>query len=152
MNRIENWKGVMEKMRNKLSSWKARALSFGGRLTLVKSVLGSLTLYFFLLFRALRGVIRELERIRYRFFWGGGGGGDRGLNSHRGVTWVKWERVLRDKKNGGLGVGSLLASNLGLVGKWWWRFHREEDVFWVKVVKSIFGIKEGLEGGESRPR
>ena len=72
MNKIEHWKVVIEKMKNKLASWKARMMSFGGRLTLTKSVLGSLTLYFFTLFRAPRGVTRELERIRCRFFfwWG----------------------------------------------------------------------------------
>lgn len=38
-NRIDNWKVVVEKMKNILASWKAKVMSFGGRLTLVKSVL-----------------------------------------------------------------------------------------------------------------
>ncbi|KAK1415652.1 hypothetical protein QVD17_31437 [Tagetes erecta] len=41
-NRVNAWEVIVEKFRRKLSSWKARYLSFGGRLILVKSVLGSL--------------------------------------------------------------------------------------------------------------
>ena len=64
MKSIENWKGVMEK----LSSWKEKMMSFGGRLTLVKTVLGNLILYYFFIFRAPREVIRKFERIGNCFF------------------------------------------------------------------------------------
>ena len=46
-------------------------------------------------------------------------------------------------KNGGLNIASLLVANLGLAGKWWWRFYRENDAFWVIIVKSIHGDKGG---------
>ncbi|GJZ86781.1 hypothetical protein Tco_0658391, partial [Tanacetum coccineum] len=39
MNRSCNWKPIIDKFHNRLSFWKARSLSFGGRLTLLKSVL-----------------------------------------------------------------------------------------------------------------
>lgn len=68
MNKIESWKEVIKKMENKLATWKAKMISIGGRLTLVRSVLGSLPLYFFSFFRVPRGVIRELESVRSRFF------------------------------------------------------------------------------------
>lgn len=42
-----NWKSVVEKIHNKLSSWKVKTLSFGGKFILIKSVLNSLPLYFF---------------------------------------------------------------------------------------------------------
>ncbi|XP_071687016.1 uncharacterized protein [Rutidosis leptorrhynchoides] len=47
MKKSKDWKLVIEKFNSRLSEWKARAISFGGRLTLVKSVLNSLPLYFF---------------------------------------------------------------------------------------------------------
>ncbi|XP_071699108.1 uncharacterized protein [Rutidosis leptorrhynchoides] len=39
MSLEHNWKPVIDKFNSKLSSWKARSISYGGRLTLVKSVL-----------------------------------------------------------------------------------------------------------------
>ncbi|GJX02450.1 putative RNA-directed DNA polymerase, eukaryota, reverse transcriptase zinc-binding domain protein [Tanacetum coccineum] len=41
MNRVESWNAIVEKFKEKLSFWKAKTLSFGGRLTLVRSVLNS---------------------------------------------------------------------------------------------------------------
>ncbi|GJZ96381.1 hypothetical protein Tco_0668715 [Tanacetum coccineum] len=40
MRRINSWNTVVEKFKNRLEDWKAKTMSFGGHLTLVKSVLG----------------------------------------------------------------------------------------------------------------
>ena len=71
MNLIKNWKSVLDRFSAKLSSWKSKYLSFGGRLTLVKAVLGNLPTYYLSLFKAPSGVLEEMEKIRRRFLWGG---------------------------------------------------------------------------------
>ncbi|KAJ9555882.1 hypothetical protein OSB04_010496 [Centaurea solstitialis] len=145
MRSCSNWLPVVKKMKKKLAGWKAKLFSFGGRLTLTKSVLGSLSLYYFSLFRAPVSVLNLLERLRKSFFWGGGGGGSRDLGDRtRGCHWVKWSKVLGSFEFGGLNVGSLKESNWSLLCKWWWRFRVEEGALWVKVIKSIFGEDGGL--------
>ena len=72
MIRESSLRPVVEKFKKRLTDWKAKAMSFGGRLTLVKSVLGSLPLYYFSLFRVPSCVINKLERIRLDFFLGWG--------------------------------------------------------------------------------
>lgn len=52
MRREGDWRVVVEKFKKRLSDWKARSMSFGGRLTLIKSVLGSLALYYLSIFRS----------------------------------------------------------------------------------------------------
>ncbi|GJS58687.1 putative RNA-directed DNA polymerase, eukaryota, reverse transcriptase zinc-binding domain protein [Tanacetum coccineum] len=42
MKSIASWKTLVDRFHMRLSSWKANLLSIGGRLTLIKSVLGSL--------------------------------------------------------------------------------------------------------------
>ncbi|XP_076945693.1 uncharacterized protein LOC143616874 [Bidens hawaiensis] len=61
MKRILSWKLVIDKFQAKLSAWKANTLSFAGRLTLLKAVLGSLPTYFFSLYKAPEKVINILE-------------------------------------------------------------------------------------------
>ncbi|KAJ9562049.1 hypothetical protein OSB04_007209 [Centaurea solstitialis] len=147
MGKINSWQLVIDKMKSKLSKWKAKTISFGGRWTLVKSVLGSVSLYYFSLFSAPVSVIKLLERVR------GGGGSSQSEESFKGCHWVKWSKVLESFHSGGLNVGDLKSLNLGLLAKWWWRFHEERDLFWVKVIKSIFGEEGGLRGdGEVRSR
>ena len=53
MRRESAWRPVVDKVKKRLSEWRAKTISFGGRLTLVKSVLGSLPLYLFLCFVCL---------------------------------------------------------------------------------------------------
>ncbi|PWA69263.1 RNA-directed DNA polymerase, eukaryota, Reverse transcriptase zinc-binding domain protein [Artemisia annua] len=48
------------------------------------------------------------------------------------------------RKSGGLGVGSLMDSNLSLLMKWWWRFCKEENALWCKVICSIHGSWGGM--------
>ena len=45
-------------------------LSAGGRLTLLKSVLGAIPTYFMSLFKAPKVVLKELEQLRSKFFRG----------------------------------------------------------------------------------
>lgn len=66
MSRIKSWDPVIKKMEDRLSSWKTNNLSIDSRLTLIKSVLGTLPLYFLLVFRALAMVI--IKSLRLKFF------------------------------------------------------------------------------------
>ncbi|KAJ0611749.1 putative RNA-directed DNA polymerase [Helianthus annuus] len=130
MNRISNWRTVIELFESRLSLWKASLLSIGGRLTLIKSVLQSLPLYFFSLFRAPVGVIDRLEGIMRKFLWGGSG-------SERKMSWVSWECVTSPVKSGGLGVRKLGHVNSSLLMKWAWRLKTDGESLWAKVVTSI---------------
>ncbi|GKC44506.1 putative RNA-directed DNA polymerase [Tanacetum coccineum] len=144
MKKIVCWNGIVEKVKKNLAGWKSKMISYGGRLTLVKSVLGSLPLYYFSLFRAPVHVIKKLESVRQNFFWGGN-------DEKKKLAWVKWDRVISKSSLGGLDIGSLKACNLALLGKWWWRFRVEEDRLWVKLIKNIYGEYGGLgEEGVSR--
>ncbi|GJT68148.1 RNA-directed DNA polymerase, eukaryota, reverse transcriptase zinc-binding domain protein [Tanacetum coccineum] len=133
----EGWNAIIDRFRDKLSNWKAKNLSIGGRLTLVKSVLSSLPIYYLSLFKAPISIINSLEAIRCRFFWGC-------FESQRGIYWVKWNSILLDHKFGGLGIGSLLAKNYGLLCKWKWRFLSEEEALWRMVIKDFYGDEGGF--------
>nr|KAJ0214062.1 hypothetical protein LSAT_V11C400160070 [Lactuca sativa] len=71
MNRKNAWNPIIDKFKSKLSTWKSKTLSFGGRVTLAKAVLGNLPTYYLSLFAAPIGVIKDLEKIQRQFIWGG---------------------------------------------------------------------------------
>ncbi|GJS98551.1 RNA-directed DNA polymerase, eukaryota, reverse transcriptase zinc-binding domain protein [Tanacetum coccineum] len=97
MSRCTHWSPLVERFRNRLSKWKCKTLSYGGRLTLIKSVLGSLGVYFFSTFKAPITIINNLERIRRTFFWGGN-------LEERKIAWVAWEKVIAPLDQGGLNI------------------------------------------------
>ena len=49
-----------------------------------------------------------------------------------------------DRDKGGLGVGSLLAKNLGHLGKWKWRFLTEKNALWQQVMSEFYGNDGGV--------
>nr|GEY39917.1 RNA-directed DNA polymerase, eukaryota, reverse transcriptase zinc-binding domain protein [Tanacetum cinerariifolium] len=132
MSRSEAWNEVIEKVKSRLSKWKMKALSIGGRLTLLKSVLGLIPIFYMFIFRAPSSVLHNLESIRCQFFNGHEFGS-------RKASWVKWKYVLADKVNGGLGVSSIFALNRGLMIKWLWKFYDQKNSLWSNVIKAIHG-------------
>ncbi|GKE29664.1 RNA-directed DNA polymerase, eukaryota, partial [Tanacetum coccineum] len=132
MARHKAWVDVVLKLKFRLSKWKAKTLSIGGRLTLLKSVLGASPLYNMSIFKAPKGVLKEMESIRNNFFIGAD-------LSDKKITWVAWNKVLASKKKGGLGVSSFYALNRALLLKWVWRFVSQDGSLWFQVIQAIYG-------------
>lgn len=58
------WKDVNDRFQRRLASWKSRQVSFGGRISLIKSVLGDLPIYYLSLFKMPVCVMNELVKIQ----------------------------------------------------------------------------------------
>nr|GEU87648.1 RNA-directed DNA polymerase, eukaryota [Tanacetum cinerariifolium] len=140
MSRCSYWDPIINKFSSRLDLWKARLLSVGGRLTLIKSVLGSLSIYFMSLYKVPSSVCNRLESMRNHFFIGADLG-------EKKMTWVNWKKCLASKKMGGLGIGSIFALNVGFLFKWVWRFFCNPPDLWIKVIKEFYGPHGGLLGG-----
>ena len=135
-NSMAVWDNIEERFRKKLILWKTQYISKGGRLTLLRSTLSSLPIYYMSLFHLLRRVKLRLEQIQRDFLWGGG---SLDMKPHL----VKWATVFFDKKEGGLGVRGLHNLNKALLSKWLWRFVNERNTLWRKVINSKFGENPG---------
>ncbi|KAI3745346.1 hypothetical protein L1987_58457 [Smallanthus sonchifolius] len=110
MKRVKHWSPVIDRFNKRLSSWKAKSLSFAGRVTLAKAVLGSLPSYYLSLFRAPVKVVKSLESIRRAFVWGKSDSGNK-------IRWVTWDKVIKPRKLGGLGLGGIKDFNDAMLAK-----------------------------------
>nr|GFB75806.1 RNA-directed DNA polymerase, eukaryota, reverse transcriptase zinc-binding domain protein [Tanacetum cinerariifolium] len=111
MSRIQSWHDVTKGMHTRLSKWKLKTLSIGGRLTLLKSVLAAISIYHMSIFKVPMNVLQNMESIRARLF----NGAD--VNSKK-PSWVRRKSVLAAKDVVGLRVSSLFALNRALMFKW----------------------------------
>nr|GFA97153.1 RNA-directed DNA polymerase, eukaryota [Tanacetum cinerariifolium] len=116
MSRHSAWLNTIQKVRTRLSKWKVKTFSIGGRLTLLKSVLEAVPLYTLSIYKDPKGVLHEMEMIRNNFF-----------------------NVYASKKHGGLGVSSYYALNRSLLFKWVWRFLSQDGSLWSRVINAIYG-------------
>nr|GEZ29439.1 RNA-directed DNA polymerase, eukaryota, reverse transcriptase zinc-binding domain protein [Tanacetum cinerariifolium] len=133
MNRLHAWNDIVDRIKRHLSKCKMTSFSIGGRLTLVKSVLGSMPIFHMAMFNVPAGVISMHEMIRSHFFNG------HDISSKK-ASWVYWKKVLAHKDKGGLGVSSLYALNRGMMFKWVWRFLYHDKSLWASVIKAIHRV------------
>ena len=105
------WRKIEERFEKKLSCWKAKYLSYGGRLVLLNSVLSSLPLFMMSFFEIPKGVLKNLDKFRSRFLW-------QGSSDKHKYRLVKWDILCRPKDQGGLGIVNLQLQNKCLLAKW----------------------------------
>ncbi|GJZ22800.1 RNA-directed DNA polymerase, eukaryota, reverse transcriptase zinc-binding domain protein [Tanacetum coccineum] len=115
----------------------SRLLSVGGRLSLIKSVLGHLPTYYMSIYLMPISIQKKLESIRNNFFLGGD-------VEEKKMTWVRWKKILASKDLGGLGIGSIFGLNIGLLFKWIWSFFHCSSDLWARVIKNIYGPCGGI--------
>ncbi|XWS32389.1 hypothetical protein CRYUN_Cryun23aG0155400 [Craigia yunnanensis] len=130
--RISTWDPVIRREKERLTLWRRKFLSFGRRVTLIKSILNSLPLYYLLIFKAPRSVIKKLEQLRRDFLWGWG-------MEKRRMVKVKWTNVCKPKMFGGLGISNIINKNTAMLAKWWWRFGVEKEAIWRKLIMEKYG-------------
>ncbi|GJT57955.1 RNA-directed DNA polymerase, eukaryota [Tanacetum coccineum] len=129
---LQAWDDTIGKLKARLSNWKLKTLSVGGRLTLLKSVLGSTPIYNMSIYKVPKSVLQTMESIRRNFF--------NGVQcDERKIVWIKWAKVLASKKYGGLGVSSFYALNRALLFKWVWRFISRDNSLWCRLIMSMHG-------------
>jgi hypothetical protein len=68
---LAEWKIVEKRLQKRLSSWKGKLLSLGGRLILINSVLSNMVLHMISFFLLPKRVLHKLDYYRSRFFWQG---------------------------------------------------------------------------------
>ncbi|GKD41149.1 RNA-directed DNA polymerase, eukaryota, partial [Tanacetum coccineum] len=132
MAKLKAWDETILKLKSRLSKWKINTLSIGGRLTLLKSVLGSTPIYSMSLYKVPKSILNLLESLRRNFFNGVQG-------DERKISWVKWSKVLASRKHGGLGVSSFFALNRALLFKWVWRFISHDNSLWYRFISAMHG-------------
>ena len=109
--RVADWQPVVGKVEQRLEGWKAKVLSKGGRLVLLRSVLSAIPTFYLSVFKIPTTIEQRLNGLMQRFFW-------RGSKERRGMALVAWDDICTSTDQGGIGVQHLIAINVALLTKW----------------------------------
>ncbi|WCJ36333.1 Polynucleotidyl transferase ribonuclease H-like superfamily protein [Euphorbia peplus] len=143
--KCETFSYVVDKVSMRMSGWKAKCLSFAGRLTLIKSVTSAIPSYSMQTNLFPVSVCDKLDACNRNFLWGSGPGA-------RKIHLVNWTTVCRPKSAGGLGVRCARAVNLAFLAKLSWKILNKDESLWVKAVSLKYcRNREGLQMFRIKP-
>lgn len=103
-----------------------------GGLTLIKSMLANLPIYYTSLLTKQVKITKKTESIQCRLLWGD-------MEERRMYQLVSWNEIKKPMSLEGLRLRSFVQMNKALQGKWLWKFMKENDFLWWRVIEAIFG-------------
>ncbi|XP_050211481.1 uncharacterized protein LOC126661668 [Mercurialis annua] len=134
-SKSQSFKSIKERIWNKLQSWKGSLFSSGGKEVLLKAVIQAIPSYYMNCFKFPKSLIREIERLCCRFWWGSEDGNNK-------IHWARWKTLCEPKCLGGLGFKDLECFNKSLLAKQGWRIFKKPDCVLAKILKHRY-FKDG---------
>ncbi|GJW89035.1 RNA-directed DNA polymerase, eukaryota, reverse transcriptase zinc-binding domain protein [Tanacetum coccineum] len=131
MSRIKAWQDVIDKISSRLSKWKIKALSSGGRLTLLKSILTALP---FIICRSIK-LIRHQQSSSFQMVME--------IFYPFSSLWANFIKAIHGVK------GNIDESNPNIRGSIWQELVREFSSLKAKGIDCVSYIKRKLGNGEN---
>ena len=111
---------ILDRVKQKLSGWKANMLSLAGWNVLIQASLAAVPSYVMQCNLLPGRILDGLDRVNRNFLWGS-------KEAAKKIHWVGWDKVIKSKEEGGLGLQSAKGKNMALLSKLNWRFHTKKE-------------------------
>jgi hypothetical protein len=128
---VQDLTPIVDQIERRLNA-SARFLDYGGRLTLVNSVLSSLPLHFLCSLKVQKTILKIFDRSRRHCLWA------KEDDSTSVNALAAWSMVCRPKRQGGLGILNMEIQNKALLLKQLHKFYSNADILWVKLIWSLY--------------
>ncbi|XP_026455082.1 uncharacterized protein LOC113356225 [Papaver somniferum] len=126
---------VVEQIKDQLSGWKGRLLSFQDRVVLVKSVIASYSVHNMVVYKWPRKFVHECEVAIQNFLWSGDSKVSRSFV-------VAYDKICAPYDEGVLGLTQLGVMNKALLMSLWWKIRSSKKV-WARFLRARFFMRNG---------
>ncbi|XP_042939510.1 uncharacterized protein LOC122274547 [Carya illinoinensis] len=136
LSQYERWSGqvhledMMNKVRQKISGWKMRLLSSGGKLILLRHVISSMAIHLLAVLQVPQVTISKIHQLMSSFFWGESDGRDK-------RKWVEWRYICNPVEEGGLGLRALQDCQKALHMRFAWNLIQGNSL-WANFFKAKY--------------
>lgn len=130
-NKLNNFKGLKERIEQWLQGWSKHLLSKAGKRTMIKSVIQAIPTYSMSTFHFPTSLCNDLDALIQKFWWGPG-------NSNRFLALKALRDICKPKDKGGLGLRRFTDINSAPLAKLGWKVATGEDNLWTRMLKAKY--------------
>lgn len=128
---------IVDRIRQRASSWSSRFLSRAGKLTMLKAVLTAIPTYTMSCFQLSASLCKRIQSALTRFWW------DKADGTKK-LCWVSWDKLTKPKAVGGLGLRDIQVFNQALLAKLAWRILTAPNCLLARVLKGKYCHKKSF--------
>lgn len=125
---------IVERVENRISSWKSKYLSPIGKSVLIKSVCFAILAYFMQCLPFPKGICAKFDKIFRKFFWSS-------INNDHKLHLVSWDKITKRTNDGGLGIFKTYERSIAFNSKMVWRTKSETHLPWVQICLRKLHLK-----------
>ena len=96
---------ILDRVKQKLVSWKANLLSLVGRAVLIQASSSAIPSFVMQCSHLPSRIMQDLDRVNRNFLWGS-------TETMKKMHWVGWHKVTKPKKEEGLGLQTSKGRNI----------------------------------------
>ena len=127
----EQFQPIMDRLGKRCNDYSERFMSYAAKEVHVKSVVQALPTFAMSVFMFSKGFCEKYERMIRDFWW-------EDEEGQRKVHWMAWERMIKPKRDGGIGFRDMHLFNQALLSKQGWRLIQNPDGLCTRVLKSKY--------------
>ena len=128
---------IVDKIKQKGSSWSNRFLSKVGKMTMIKSVLSPIPSHSMQCFKLPVSLCKRIQSAVTRFWW------DDREGQHK-MAWTSWDKMTMPKAIGGLGFRDFQAFNDAFLGKLAWRILNNPNLLLSRILQGKYYHSESF--------
>ncbi|XP_056698409.1 uncharacterized protein [Spinacia oleracea] len=125
---------LVDKVQQKILSWKHLCLSQDGRLLLINAILAALSANMLSVFMVPKKITRKIDSLLMHYWWSGS-------SDKRSICWIKRKTLELPKGmggGGGVGLRSVEKYNKALLVKQAFRVHNSPNLLLSKVMNAAY--------------
>ncbi|GJN27875.1 hypothetical protein PR202_gb15931 [Eleusine coracana subsp. coracana] len=122
---------LIDRVRARISGWRVKLLSMGGKEVLIKSIAQAVPVYAMMVFRIPENICKGIMDAISQFLWGDN-------EEQKKMHWQAWWKLCFPKHEGGMGFRDLQSFNLAMLAKQIWRLLCEPNSLCARILRAKY--------------
>jgi hypothetical protein len=131
VDRTDSFQFLVDRVCKRISGWKEKILSSGGKEVLLKAIVQAIPAYVMSVFKIPKQICKGITTAMSNFWWGDGA-------DRKRMHWLAWWKMCVPKQQGGMGFRDIQCFNLALLAKQVWRILEEPESLCARVLRAKY--------------